>query len=90
MSSFPPTAGVMSKVKGANQRASNRAAAESIGESADELSAPVLDRASRRIGQVFEYVRDLPKIPVNQNQAITRLVQIEKRRCWCNADLIFK
>jgi hypothetical protein len=63
--SNPMTAGGFDSIKQGNQKALNRAAAKAIGESADELSTPVLARAEQRIGQVFESVKDKTPVPLD-------------------------
>ena len=49
----PGSAGRFADIKATHQTALNRAAAKSIGESADDLSEGVIARASARIGQQF-------------------------------------
>lgn len=58
LESQPMTAGPFDRIKDANAREINRAAARAIGERADNLNAEVLDRAVTRLGGVFDDVRD--------------------------------
>jgi hypothetical protein len=62
--SNPLTAGGFDAIKRTNQEALNRAAAQSIGENAAELSTPVLARAEQRIGAVFDQVADATPVPL--------------------------
>lgn len=52
----PFFSGPFNTIKAQNQSTLNRYVARSIGEDADELSAPVLGAAAQRIGDVFESV----------------------------------
>jgi hypothetical protein len=61
----PLTSSGFDAIKEANQKALNRAAAKAIGETADELSTPVLSRAERRIGGVFQSVADKTPVPLD-------------------------
>ena len=63
--SFPLTSGAIRSVKSGNQLVLNRAAANSIGERADEVSQEVLARASSRIGSVFNTAEKIPAIPIS-------------------------
>lgn len=74
--SNPITSGGFDAIKQNNQRVVNRAAAQSIGETADELSSPVLQRAEQRIGQVFNSVADRTPVPLDPQQVGGRLRQI--------------
>lgn len=65
MESNPLTSSGFDAIKEANQTALNRAAAKAIGESADELSTPVLARAERRIGSVFDSIKDKTPVPLD-------------------------
>lgn len=56
----PGGAGVMAEHTAGNAAAVNRAAAQSIGEVADELTPEVFARAADRIGKVFEAIKTLP------------------------------
>lgn len=58
LESQPMTAGPFDRIKDANAREINRAAARAIGERADNLNSEVLDRAVTRLGGVFDDVRD--------------------------------
>lgn len=76
MQSSPMFSGPFSAIKENNQRILNRAAANSIGENADELSSPVLARAAERIGSVFESVKDSAVRAFNPDEAAARIAQI--------------
>jgi len=65
MESNPMTAGGFDAIKQVNATAVNRAAAKSIGETADELSTPILARADTRIGAVFNSVADKTPVPLD-------------------------
>lgn len=54
LASNPITSGPLARIKEENQRALNRAAAESFGEKADDLTEEVIDNAYTRLGKVFE------------------------------------
>jgi len=56
--SNPITSGGFDALKENNQRILNRAAARAIGENADEVSTPIIERASTRLGNVFDSVAD--------------------------------
>lgn len=71
--SNPLTAGGFDAIKNGNQRVVNRAAAQAIGENADELSTPVLHRAEQRIGAVFNQVAD--NTPVRLDPAVNARLQ---------------
>lgn len=60
VSRAPGGSSVMRRFQQGNQQAVNRAAAESIGEAADELSPEVFARAAQRIGKVFNDIKALP------------------------------
>lgn len=76
LESQPMTAGPFDRVKDANSREVNRAAARAIGESADNLSADVLDRAVTRIGGVFNSARDDAQRVIAPQEFTTRMAQI--------------
>ena len=76
MESNPFFSGPFNALKDTNQKALNRAAAEAIGEQADELSSPVLARAADRIGRVFDSVGDDAVRQFDPNMAIDRLTQV--------------
>lgn len=58
LESQPMTAGPFDRIKDLNAREVNRAAAQAIGERADNLSSEVLNRAATRIGAVFDSTAD--------------------------------
>lgn len=62
--SNPMTAGGFDNIRQNNQRVLNRAAAKAIGETADELSTPVLAQAEQRLGRVFDSVKDSTQVPL--------------------------
>lgn len=72
----PMTSGGFDAIKSGNQAAVNRAAAKAIGESADELSTPILANAERRIGAVFDSVKDKTPVPLDPATIGGRLRQI--------------
>lgn len=74
--SNPITAGGFDAIKETNQRVINRTAAAAIGENADELSAPILNRASQRIGAVFDSVADQTPVQLDPVAVGGRLRQI--------------
>lgn len=59
VSQLPGGGGVMAEHQAGNALALNRAAARAIGETAEELTPEVFDRAASRIGQVFENIKGL-------------------------------
>lgn len=78
LESSPMTAGGFDAIKRGNQTVVNRAAAQSIGETADELSTPVLARAEQRIGNVFNQVADATPVPLDPINVGGRLRAIEQ------------
>lgn len=77
LESQPASSGRFFDIKNNNQRTLNRSVANALGEDADELSSAVLDRAYRRMGDVFDSVADDVPRPVNPDQFLRRLSQIE-------------
>lgn len=73
LESQPMTAGPFDRIKDANAREINKAAARAIGESADNLSSEVLDRAVTRLGTVFDDVRDETKRTIDPQQFTERM-----------------
>jgi hypothetical protein len=73
LESQPMTAGPFDKIKDANAREINRAAARAIGETADNLSSDVLDRAVTRLGGVFDDVRDGTQRAIDPQQFTERM-----------------
>lgn len=65
MESNPFFSGPFNDIKIGNQRVLNRAAAHAIGETADEVSSPVLARANARIGKVFDDVASPTVYPLD-------------------------
>lgn len=65
LESNPMTSPGFDAIKQGNQRALNRAAAQAIGENADELSSPVLSRALGRMENVFDAVKDKTPVPLD-------------------------
>lgn len=65
LESQPMTSGAFNAIKENNARVSARAVAQSIGENADEVSSAVLDRAARRISNVFENAADDVARPID-------------------------
>lgn len=53
LSRTPGGAGIFDRAKDLNQKALNKIAAQTIGENADELSAPVIAKAADRINKTF-------------------------------------
>lgn len=76
LESNPMTSPAFDAIKDGNQRALNRAAAQAIGERADELSSGVLARAEQRLGQVFNSVADNTPVPLDPVAVGGRLNQI--------------
>jgi hypothetical protein len=76
LESNPITSAGFDAIKEGNQKAIARAAAKSIGETADELSTPVIARAEQRIGGVFQSVADKTPVPLDPVQVGGRLRQI--------------
>lgn len=72
----PLTSGGFSALKEGNQKVLNRAAAKSIGETADEVSTPILAKAEQRLGAVFDSVKDKTPVPLDPVQVGGRLRQI--------------
>lgn len=66
----PGGAGVMTDFAARNAAAVNRAAASAIGENADELTAGVFAQAAKRMGQVFESIKNLPGKPIKITQNV--------------------
>lgn len=73
LESQPMTAGPFDRIKDANAREVNRAAARAIGENTDNLSADVLDRAVTRMAGVFDEVRDDTQRAIDPAGFVTRL-----------------
>jgi hypothetical protein len=65
MESNPFFSGPFNDIKIGNQRVLNRAAANAIGETADELSSPVLARAKIRIGKVYDQAASPTVYPID-------------------------
>lgn len=63
----PGGAGVMDDFARANQQAVNRHAASGIGERANQLTPEVFAAADKRLGAVFENVKNLPGKPIIVN-----------------------
>jgi hypothetical protein len=76
LESQPMTAGPFDRIKDANLREVNRAAANAIGERADNLSPDVLDRAVTRMGTVFDDARDSAQRTIDPQEFTTRMAQI--------------
>jgi hypothetical protein len=90
LESNPMTAGGFDAIKGGNWTAVNRAAAQSIGETADELSTPILARAEHRIGQVFDQVADPTPVrldPVTVGGRLRAIAQDSEGMMMGNANL---
>lgn len=89
--SNPLSAGAFETLGAANQTAANRIAAESIGESADAVTGEVLDRAARRIGDVFESVADEPAIALGDD-FLGALARVEREfgESWTDAPVARK
>lgn len=60
----PGGAGIMDDFARGNTQSINRAASQTIGENADELTPSVFAAASDRLGKVFESVKKLPGQPI--------------------------
>lgn len=76
LESSPLTSSGFDAIKEANQKALNKAAAKAIGETADELSTPILSRAEQRIGSVFQSVADKTKVQLDPVALGSRLKTI--------------
>ena len=90
MESNPLTSAGFDAIKTGNQRVVNRAAAQSIGETADELSTPVLARATDRLGRVFDQVADatpVPLDPVTTGARLRAIAQDSDGMLMGNADI---
>lgn len=64
LESSPWTSGPINAIKAGNQKVLNRAAAQSIGETADVVDSNVLSRANERLGGVFDNVGNPSRITV--------------------------
>jgi hypothetical protein len=75
LSRTPGGAGLFDRVKDSNQKALNRIAAQTIGENVDELSAPVIARASDRISKTFNELsaKSNVKLTDNFSNLVTKL-----------------
>lgn len=90
LESNPMTTGGFDAIKQTNQKALNRAAAKSIGESADELSTPILAQAEQRIGAVFNSIKDKTPVALDPNtvpQKLNQLIQDTEGMIGGNASL---
>jgi hypothetical protein len=76
LESQPMTAGPFDRIKDANAREVNKAVAKAIGESADNLSSEVLDRAVTRMGAVFDDVRDEVQRTISPQEFVTRMQSV--------------
>lgn len=87
--SNPLTSGGFDAIKRGNQNVLNRAAAQSIGENAAELSTPVLARAEQRIGNVFNQVADNTPVPLDPavNARLNTILQDSEGMLMGNANL---
>jgi len=85
----PLTAGGFDGIKQGNQRVVNRAAAQAIGETADELSTPVLAQAEQRIGNVFNQVADQTPVRLDPavNNRLRTILQDSEGMLMGNANL---
>lgn len=77
LESQPMTAGPFDRIKDANAREINKAAARAIGETADNLNPEVLDRAVTRLGGVFDDVRDANIRRIEPSDYVARLSAIQ-------------
>ena len=75
--SNPMTATAMAAPIKENNRVISKLIAKEIGEDADNLSAPVLDKAYKRVGNVFESVKSVKEIPIRP-QFVSKMGQIQK------------
>ncbi len=71
MEANPFFSGPFNEIKIGNQKVLNRSAAEAIGETADELSSPVLARANERIGKAFDDVASPKLFPIQGEDVMT-------------------
>ena len=78
LSSQPESSGAFNAVNENNVKALNRAAASSIGETADNLSSETLGRAQSRIGAVFDSVADKTPVPLDPQSFGPRLAAVLK------------
>jgi hypothetical protein len=76
MESNPFFSGPFNEIKIGNQKVLNRAAANAIGETADELSSPVLARASQRIGKVFDDVASPKLFPIDGENLMNGIASV--------------
>jgi hypothetical protein len=77
LESQPMTSGPFNALKSSNARVLNREAARAIGENADSLDSAVLDRAARRIGEVFDDAADDAQREINPGQFLRRYSEIQ-------------
>lgn len=77
LESQPMTAGPFDRIKDANAREVNRAAARAIGETADNLNPEVLDRAVTRLGSVFDDVRDTTVRQIEPSDYVARMSSLQ-------------
>jgi hypothetical protein len=77
LESQPMTAGPFDRIKDANAREINKAAAHAIGETADNLSSEVLDRAATRIGGVFDDAADDAQRSIDPGNFLQTFSQIQ-------------
>lgn len=77
LESQPMTAGPFDRIKDANAREINRAAARAIGETADNLNSEVLERAVTRLGGVFDDVRDANIRRIEPSDYVARMSNLQ-------------
>lgn len=77
LESQPMTAGPFDRIKDANAREINKAAARAIGETADNLNPEVLDRAVTRLGSVFDDVRDTNVRRIEPSDYVARMSALQ-------------
>lgn len=77
LESQPMTSGRFSQIKSNNQQVLNRAAASSIGETADVLDDATLSQARDRITSVYKMVADKNQRPIDADGFINQLSSVE-------------
>lgn len=79
MEAIPTSAMQFDRVARNNQTLLNRAASESIGEQADEITGEVLGNANARIGQVFEDIAAAPRTVPVDDQLVSDVLRIDEQ-----------
>jgi hypothetical protein len=74
LESQPMTSGPFNSLKSANQRVLNGTAARAIGETGTAVDSETLERASERLGNVFDSVRTPDRIVIADPRATSRAI----------------